>query len=135
MSSTSSSGSRRWSRRSRRDRSLLLPEVGLDDARVVAHLLRRALGDLLAVVEHGDLLGDAHDDLHVVLDEQDREVLLVAQLAHEVGQLRGLLRVHAGGRLVEQQQLRVGRQRARDLDAALVAVGEVDRGSCRARAA
>ena len=40
---------------------------------LLPHLLRRALGDLLAVVEHGDLLRDAHDDLHVVLDEQDRE--------------------------------------------------------------
>ena len=42
-------------------------------------------------------------------------------------QRRGLLRVHARGRLVEQQQLRVGGQRAGDLDPALVAVGEVDR--------
>ena len=40
--------------------------------------------------------------------------------------LVGLLRVHPGRRLVEQQQLRVGRERAGDLDAALVAVGEVD---------
>ncbi len=38
---------------------------------------------------------------------------------------RGLLRVHAGGRLVEQQQLRVGGERARDLEPALVAVGQV----------
>ena len=38
-----------------------------------------------------------------------------------------LLRVHAGGRLVEQQQLRLGRERARDLEPPLVAVGEVAR--------
>ena len=44
-------------------------------------------------------------------------------LLHELGELVGLLRVHARRRLVEQQQLAVGRQRARDLDAALVAVG------------
>ena len=37
----------------------------------------------------------------------------------------GLLRVHAGGRLVEQQQLRVGRQRPRDLHPPLVAVGQL----------
>ena len=36
-----------------------------------------------------------------------------------------LLRVHAGGRLVEQQQLGLGRQRARDLELALLAVGQV----------
>ena len=47
-------------------------------------VLRLALGDLLAVVEHRDLLGDAHDHLHVVLDEQDRQLALVAQLAHEL---------------------------------------------------
>ena len=41
------------------------------------------------------------------------------------GEVRGLLRVHAGRRLVEQQQLRVGRERARDLEPALVAVREV----------
>src|SRR5215217_5400347 len=34
----------------------LLAQVGLDDARVRAHLGRLALGDLLAVVEHGDVL-------------------------------------------------------------------------------
>ena len=43
----------------------------------------------------------------------------------EVGEGDRLLRVHAGGRLVEQQQLRLGRQRTRDLQPALVAVGEV----------
>ena len=37
---------------------------------------------------------------------------------------RRLLRVHPGGGLVEQQQLRVGGERPRDLEPALVAVGE-----------
>ena len=37
------------------------------------------------------------------------------------------LRVHPRGRLVEQQQLRFARQRARDLEPALHAVGEVAR--------
>src|SRR4051794_7151948 len=105
----------------------LLPEVGLDDALVLAHFLRQPLGDLLAVVEHGDPLGHAHHDLHVVLDQKDRESALVAELLHERSELRRLLRVHAGGGLVEQQHLRVGRERARDLEPALVAVRQVDR--------
>ena len=42
---------------------------------------------------------------------------------HEPRQRAGLLRVHPGGRLVEQQQLGLGRQRARDLQPALIAVG------------
>src|SRR5829696_3253146 len=39
----------------------LLAEVGLDDAWVRTDLGRLALGDLLAVVEHRDVLGDLHD--------------------------------------------------------------------------
>ena len=38
-----------------------------------AHLFGRALGDLLAVIEHRDAVADAHDHAHVVLDEQDRQ--------------------------------------------------------------
>ena len=39
----------------------------------------RPLGDLLAVVEDGDPVADAHDELHVVLDEQDREPEVAAE--------------------------------------------------------
>ena len=46
-----------------------------------ADLVRRALGDLLAVVEDGDPVADAHDHPHVVLDEQDRQ----AELARGAG--------------------------------------------------
>ena len=46
-------------------------------------------------------------------------------LRMSVVELLALLRVHAGGRLVEQEQLGLGRQRAGDLEAALVAVGQV----------
>ena len=40
---------------------------------------RRALGDPLAVIEHGIRSRDAHHHAHVVLDEQDREAQVVAQ--------------------------------------------------------
>ena len=40
---------------------------------IAADLVRRALGDPLAVIEDGDPVADAHDDAHVVLDEQDRQ--------------------------------------------------------------
>src|SRR3954451_3505746 len=101
MSSTSSIGAM----------SALLSEVGLDDLGVVADLHRLALRDLLAVVEDRDLLGDAHDDLHVVLDQQDRQLPVVAQLVHEARELLGLLWVHPGRRLVEEKELGIGRER------------------------
>ena len=101
-----------------------LAQVGLDDALVALDLGRRALGDALAVVEHRDALGDAHDDAHLVLDEQDGHAALVAQAADERRRLRRLGGVHAGRRLVEQQQARPRGQGAGDLEPSLVAVGQ-----------
>ena len=43
----------------------------------------------------------------------------------EVGHRPGLARVHAGRRLVEQQQLRVARERARHLQTSLVSIRKV----------
>ena len=53
----------------------------------------------------------------------------VADLEDRLGHAVGLLGVHAGHRLVEQQQARLGAQGAGDLDPLLVAVGQhADRG-------
>ena len=79
---------------------------------------------LLAELQHHDAVGDAHDQPHVVLDQQ-HGVAVVADRADQVHQVVLLGRVEAGGRLVEAQQLRVGGQRAGDLQPALVAVGQV----------
>ena len=49
----------------------------------------------------------------------------VADPPDEAGESVALLRVHAGRRLVEQEQLGLGRQRARDLEPALLAVRQV----------
>ena len=94
-------------------------------ARVGPDLLRRALGDLLAVVEDGDPLADAHHHLHVVLDQQDGQLELVAQPLMSRVICARLAGVHAGRRLVQQEQLRLAGQRARQLEPALVAVGQV----------
>ena len=77
------------------------------------------------MVEDGDPVADAHHDLHVVLDEQDREPEACSELADELGQPPGLLGVHARGRLIEEQQLRFGRQGARDLESPLIAIRQV----------
>ena len=102
----------------------LLAQIGFDHLRVRAHFRRRAFGDLHAVIEHGDALADAHDDLHVVLDQQHGDLKLVLDEADEPRQLHLLGRVHAGGGFVEQQQLRLRGQRADDLQPPLVAVGQ-----------
>ena len=107
------------------------PEVGLDDAWVRLDLGGVALGDLLAVVEHRDALRDAHDHPHLVLDEEDRDPQLVAQVPDEVGQLGRLRGVHARRRLVEEEQARLVGERPADLEPALVAIRAACSRACR----
>lgn len=92
-----------------------------------ADLLRRALGDFLAIVKDHDPLGDVHHQLHVVLDEEDRQVKVLAHAAEKGGQFLCLPRVHAGRRLVEEKQPRPRGQGAGDLQPALGPVREVAR--------
>ena len=51
-------------------------------------------------------------------------VAVVADAPDEGGELRRLLRVHPRRRLVEEQELRLGGERAGDLEPALVTVGQ-----------
>src|SRR5262252_7590512 len=103
---------------------LAVAEVRLDDARVRAHLVRRALGDLLAHVEHGDAIGDVHDHAHVVLDQDDGDAPFLVHVEDEAGHVLFLFVVAAAHRLVEEQDLRVERQRPAELDALLQPVSE-----------
>src|SRR5581483_10901696 len=107
-----------------RTSSMGAPEVGLDDGRIALHLRGRAFGDPATVIEHGDAVAQAHDELYVVLDEEQRHAARANRLEQPPQRL-ALGRVHAGGGLVEREQPRLGRERARDLEPALVAVGEV----------
>ena len=98
-------------------------EVGLDDLGVAADDRGLALGDLLAVVEDDDVVRDAHDHLHVVLHEEDGGAG-GGDLGDQVVDLLGLDGVAAGGRLVEEEDAGLERQRAGDLQALERAVGE-----------
>jgi hypothetical protein len=52
------------------------------------------------VVERDDPVGDALDDVHVVLDHEDRVAGVVPQLPDQLRDLVGLGGVHARGGLV-----------------------------------
>src|SRR6185312_17023121 len=54
--------------------SVLLPEIDLSHLCIVADLLGRALREHRAGDEHRDLLREAEDDVHVVLDDQHGDV-------------------------------------------------------------
>src|SRR5216684_4039822 len=104
-------------------RAVALAEVRLDDHRVFQHARGRALRDALAEVEHGDRGGDFGDQRHVVLDEQKGEAA-VAQRQEELREAALLRRVEPRRGLVEQEQLGLARDRARDLHELLVPVGQ-----------
>src|SRR5438445_2043385 len=100
------------------------PEVGVEDGRVLADLGGRAVGDLAPVVEDHDAVRDVHDHAHVVLDERDRRAELRVDVEDEAAHDFLLLDVHAGHRLVEQEELGLGGERAPELHALLQPVGQ-----------
>src|SRR3569833_3250491 len=100
------------------------PQIRLDDPRIVLDLGGQTLRDLLAEVEHGDPVADAHDQAHVVLDQQDGTARVADLLAALLESLL-LGGVHPRRGLVEQQQLRIRGQRAGDLQPPLVTVRQV----------
>ena len=102
-----------------------LAQIGFDDLGVPLDLGRGPLRDPRPVVEHGDPVRDPHHHFHVVLDQQHRQTELAAQEIDELGQDLGLARIHPGGRLVQEEELRLGGERAGDLEPALVPVREI----------
>src|SRR5881409_2628755 len=104
--------------------SVLAAEIGLNDPLIGLDGARRSFGDLLAVIEDEYHLAESHDDLHVVLDEQHR-LAGIPQPRDGVEQIVEEGAVHAGRRLVEQDQRRVGHEHAHELDELLLAVGEI----------
>ena len=82
---------------------------------VAQHRVHRAVGDETAVlVEHDDAVDEADRGVEVVLDEQDRAVAVRHELGERGVDLLDPLRVEVRGRLVEHEQRRAHRERARD---------------------
>ena len=80
-----------------------------------------------AAVHHADDVADGKGFELVVGDEQRRRARLVEDGADVLRQALAQVGVEAGERLVEQQQLRLRRQRARQRHALLLAAGELMR--------
>jgi hypothetical protein len=80
-------------------------------------------GDAGAVIEDQDPVREAHDELHIVLDEKDGDPPL-ADADDQVGEVLGLGGVEARSRLVEEEDLRAGGEGPGDLEAALLPIGK-----------
>ena len=79
------------------------PEIDAAHFGIGAHLLGRALGQLAALVEHGDLLRDAEHHRHVMLGEQQRQAALGGDALQQGDGFVGFARRHPGGGFVQQQ--------------------------------
>ena len=86
-----------------------------------------ALLDDAPALDHRDLAGDVADHRHLVGDEQDGQAELAVDAREQVEDRAGGFRVERGGRLVGEQHLGLGGERAGDADALLLAAGEFGR--------
>ncbi|PHN57538.1 hypothetical protein AO286_09850 [Pseudomonas syringae] len=76
-------------------------QIDVDDARIFLHLIHRAVGQGLALMQDGDFVGHRFHELHVVLDNHHGPTF-----GDEFEQPGGFLpfaRAHAGHRFVQQQ--------------------------------
>src|SRR5216684_4427219 len=74
-------------------------------------------------MEDGNMLGDVEYDVHIVLDEEDGEVAI--EVGEKPYHLRGLARGEAGGRFIQEQDLRVAGEAEDDFELSLLAVRQV----------
>ena len=96
---------------------------------LVAQLARIAFGDdaLLAAVEHDHAVGDREDARQLVRDDDERDAEVARESPDQRVELGGRDRIEARRRLVEEQDHRIERHRARDRRALLHAARDLRR--------
>src|SRR5262245_20936215 len=97
------------------------PHVGFDDLGVLGDLGVVTFGQDFGPRQHGDPLRQVGNHRQVVLHHQDGAVL--GNAPDQRRRALDIFRTHAGHRLVEQQHVRIERQRGGNLEGALAPVG------------
>ena len=92
--------------------------------RALLNLARRADGDDAAFIHDGHAVAELFGLFDVVGGQQDG-ALLAAQVLHQFVDFEARLRIEAGGRLVEEEHLRIVEQRQRQRQALFLAAGEL----------
>ena len=87
----------------------------------------RAVGNDAPGLQHDDAVGKAQRFQHVVRDHHRGQAQLVVQAPVVLGQAVARQRVERGERLVHENDVRPGRQRARDADALALAARQLVR--------
>src|SRR5262245_36291872 len=110
---------------SRTWRSILsAAKVGLHDSLIFQNNFRCPFGELFSMVEDENLFGEIHDDLHVMLYDQD-SLTAGAEIADGAQEIVEQTSINPGGRLVKKNQIRIDHQDPRELQESLLAVGKV----------
>jgi len=105
-------------------RLFLNSEIGLDDRRVFSDFFRPAASDYCAMIQDNHPFGNAHHHLHVVFNQEDRDLKFITYPTNQFHQVSGFRGIHSSSRLIQKQQFWTCRQRTGDFQAALIAVGE-----------
>src|SRR5437870_8006734 len=106
----------------------LCAEVSLDNTRIGLHLGRGSFCDLHTVVENDHVIRYRHHQIHMVFDHEHCYSKL-PDFLEQLPELGRFLRIQPSGRLVEQQQLRLGRHGTCELRTTLQSVGQAS--GCR----
>ena len=88
--------------------------------------VHRTLLHLAAEIHHHDVVGHLGDHAHVVRDQDHRQPAFVLQSAEQIQDLRLGGHIQRRGRLVGDQDARLGGQRERDHHALTQAAGELE---------
>ena len=110
------------------DHTPLTVEIGLEP-RIVGkqELADRTGGDNLFMPKHRDPVADRKQAVEIVRDHEHSEAERLLQRADEIVEIAGGNRVEARGRLVEEHDLRIERERPRQRDALGHAAGQLGR--------
>ena len=100
-------------------------EIGFNHFGIALHVSRHTLSDFLAVIHHAHLIGNGHNQFHIVFDEKNGQVALIAQFANEMHHLIGFVGVHASSGFIQQEKRGLRRQSATNLQTTLKAIGKI----------
>src|SRR5580765_8556516 len=92
-------------------------EIGVDPRMIVFEVLRQGAYPYLVVDEYRDAVADREQSIEIVRYQEDGEAEARLQIEDQLIESSGGDRIEAGGRLVEEQNLGVERQRARETGA------------------
>src|SRR5215468_1567120 len=100
---------------SRTWRSILLAaKVSLHDTLVFKNGCRGSFRELFSVVEDENLFGEIHDDLHVVLDDQNG-FAACAKIAEGAQEIVEQTPINAGGGFIQKNQIWINHQNPGEL--------------------